>query len=197
MPLDDSSESINWFGAFAWFYGIRPELWAAAMRSYRKNRAKINKPHLVTLVDYLIPPNKPRLWILNFAPAEPYVVAHTWCAHGKGSGYSEVKVVGKHDRKSCVGGFVTGGTWKSALGQKDKKAKKTKYAMALYGLDPTNDNAHPRGIRWHGAHYVKPGSVAPSWGCISPPQEVNDAYVDMLSGGSFIFSYWKEEALKV
>ena len=116
---------------------------------------------------------------------------------GSGSGGRDATSVGKSKYRSCVGGFVTGGTWKSHLGQKDKSGPKTKRAMALYGLDPTNDNAHDRGIRWHGAWYVKPGWVANSHGCVCPPNSVNDKVVKTLAHGSFVFTYFGDEWLDV
>ena len=197
MPLDNVVGSVSYYGGFAWVYGIRKELWDAAVRSYIKNFDQIEKPHLVTLVDYAKARNEKRMWILNFAFGKPTLIAHTWCAHGSGSGGLFAKDIGKKNRMSCVGGFVTKHTWKSHLGQKNKSGTKTKLAMCLIGLDPSNDNARSRGIRWHGAHYVKPNSVGNSWGCICPPQDVHDALVKPLSGGSFVFAYKDEDTIKI
>ncbi len=197
MPLDNVVGTVSYYGSFAWVYGIKQDLWEAATRSYTKNFDQIEKPHIISLVDYRIPKKEPRLWVLNFFATSPQLVAYTWCAHGTGSGKGDTRTVGMNNRQSCVGGFVTGGTWKSNLGQKDKSAKKVKRAMALHGLDPTNANAQRRGIRWHGAHYVKKNSVGNSWGCICPPQKVHDELVDMLAHGSFVFSYFGEDTIEV
>ena len=167
------------------------------MRSYIKNFDQIDKPHLITLVDFSRTRNDKRMWILNFAFGKPTLITHTWCAHGSGSGGANCDEVGRKDRKSCVGGFVTKHTWKSHLGQKVKSGTKTKRAMCLIGLDPTNDNARNRGIRWHGAWYVKPNNVKNSWGCICPPQDVHDKLVDHLAGGSFVFAYKDEDSIEV
>lgn len=196
MPLD-TMEEVSFWNGYAWVFGIKQDLWAAASRSYAKNRDRIEKPHLISLIDFRIPKKEKRLWILDFSKTFPLLVVSTWCASGSGSGEGpETKTVGKNNRQSCVGGFVTGRTWMSALGQKDK-SKKSKLAMKLIGLDPTNDNADYRGIRWHGAHYVNPGRVADSWGCICPPQSVHDAHVKTLSHGSFVFAYFGEETIEV
>ncbi|MEM9062524.1 MAG: murein L,D-transpeptidase catalytic domain-containing protein [Pseudomonadota bacterium] len=197
MPLDSVVGNVSYYGGFAWVYGIKKDLWDAAVRSYVKNFDRIEKPFLITLVDYRIPRNEKRMWVLNFAPGMPQLVVNTWCAHGTGSGGLNATEVGQNDRKSCVGGFVTAHTWKSHLGQKNKSGTKTKLAMCLHGLDPTNDRAKKRGIRWHGAHYVKPGWVGNSWGCVCPPQDVHDKLVKPLSGGSFLFTYFGEDHIEV
>lgn len=196
MPFDNVISDVSYYGGFAWMYGIKKDLWDAAAESYFRNFHHLDKPNLFTLVDYRIPRNEKRMWILNFAFGKPTLVEHTWCAHGKGSGGRNATSVGKNNYQSCVGGFVTGGTWKSYLGQGTKEGPKTQYAMSLKGLDPTNDNAWKRGIRWHGAKYVKPGNVANSWGCICPPNKVNDRVVKMLAHGSFVFTYFGDAAMK-
>ena len=197
MPLDSVVGNVSYYGGFAWMYGIRKELWDAAVRSYIKNFDQIKKPHLITLIDFDKVRNDKRMWVLNFAQGLPMLIEHTWCAHGKGSGGTECKLVGRNDYKSSVGGYITGRTWKSNLGQKDKSKPKVKLAMRLDGLDPTNDNAHSRGIRWHGAWYVRPNRVSNSWGCISPPQDVSDKLVKFLDHGSFVFAYKDEDSIEV
>lgn len=197
MPFDNVISDVSYYGGFAWMYGIKKDLWDAATRSYVKNIHQLEKPNLITLVDFRIPRNEARMWILNFAFGKPTLIEKTWVAHGSGSGDRNATTMGKSKRKSCVGGFRTGGTWKSYLGQGTKEGEKKHRAMALYGMDPTNDNAWKRGIRWHGAKYVKPGRVGGSGGCVCPPNDVNDRVVKTLAHGSFLFAYFGDEWLDV
>jgi hypothetical protein len=198
MPFDNVLGGVSYYGSFAWVYGIKPDLWEAATRSFQKNLGELGKPYLVTLIDYRIPSNKPRLWTLNFFAPMPMLVCNALVAHGKGSGQG--KTVHSVSRKSgsnqsCVGGFVTMNTYQSGLGQKDKSKKRP--ALVLEGLDPTNDNARNRGIRMHGAHYVHDDHAATSHGCICCKQEIHEALIKVIHGGSFIFSYFGEESVEV
>lgn len=120
MPFDNVISDVSYYGGFAWMYGIKKDLWDAATRSYVKNIHQLEKPNLITLV-------------------EP-----SWCVLGTGSGRRNATNAGKNNRQSCVGGFVTGGTWNSYLGQKPKTCPKMHCAMSLRGIDPTNDNAWRR-----------------------------------------------------
>lgn len=200
MPFDQGLGNVTYFGSFVWMYGIKRDLWEAAMRSYQKNIDKIDKPHLITLIDFRIPRNRPRLWTLNFSGGGPQLVEFTLVAHGKGSGprnSPECERVGRlsGSNMSCVGGFVTKHIYQSGLGQKDKSKKRP--AMVVEGLDPTNDNARNRGIRMHGAYYVKKSGAGRSHGCICCRQEVHEALIKVINGGSFMFSYFGEDSVEV
>ncbi|MEL7467820.1 MAG: murein L,D-transpeptidase catalytic domain-containing protein [Pseudomonadota bacterium] len=195
-PIGNVLGPVSYYGSFAWMYGIKDELWNAATDSYVRNFNELKKPHLITLIDYSIPSNKPRLWTLNFNSPIPQLMFHTIVAHGKGSGRG--KTVDRVSKKrgsneSTVGGFVTKHIYQSKLGQKDKTKKRP--AMVIEGLDPSNDNARNRGIRVHGAHYVHKTRAGTSHGCICCRQEVHEALINVIHGGSFIFSYFDQKSL--
>ena len=109
MSVEQILGTATYYGAFAWMYGIKSDLWGAAVQSYTKNFDVLEKPHLVTLIDYRLESNKPRLWTLNFFYPMPVLLCHTLVAHGSGSGKVKVESVSRDrgSNKSCVGGFVT------------------------------------------------------------------------------------------
>jgi hypothetical protein len=197
MPLDTILGAVSYYGSFAWVYGIKSDLWAAAVESYTKNLGELKKPHLVTLIDYRIPSDEPRLWTLNFFAPMPVLVCRTLVAHGKGSGEKTVTSVSRQSgsNKSTVGGFVTRHIYQSGLGQKDKSKKGP--AMVLDGLDSSNDNARARGIRMHGAHYVTSTSAGRSHGCICCKQDVHEALIKVIADGSFMFSYFGDDHVQL
>ena len=197
MPLDTSLGNVSYYGSFAWVYGIKADLWAAAVESYVKNLGELKKPHLVTLIDYRIPSDEPRLWTLNFFAPMPVLVCRTLVAHGKGSGGNTVTSVSRQSgsNQSTVGGFVTRHIYQSSLGQKDKSKKRP--AMVLDGLDRSNDNARARGIRMHGAHYVTDGRAGRSHGCICCKQDVHEALIKVIHGGSFMYAYFGDDYVEL
>ena len=69
--------------------------------------------------------------------------------------------------------------------------------MVLIGLDRSNSNARNRGIRMHGAHYVSDTVAKCSHGCICCKQDIHEALIDVIQGGSFMFSYFGDKHVKL
>jgi hypothetical protein len=69
--------------------------------------------------------------------------------------------------------------------------------MVLDGLDSSNDNARARGIRMHGAHYVTDTSAGRSHGCICCKQDVHEALIKIIHGGSFIYAYFGDDHVEL
>jgi hypothetical protein len=200
MSAENVLGSVSYYGSFAWVYGIREDLWKAAVRSYIKNRGALSKPHIVTLIDYRIPSDQPRLWTLGFMLPMPVILCRTLVAHGKGSSGGDSKIVTAVSNKtgsnqSCAGGFVTLHTYQSGLGQKD--SSKQRPALVLDGLDPSNSKARSRGIRMHGAWYVYGNRCGQSHGCICCKQDVHEDLIKIIGQGSFMFSYFGEDSVEV
>lgn len=197
MPLDVSFGTVSFYAGFAWMYGIKRELWEAAAESYQKNFTRLKKPHLITLIDYGRDSSARRLWTLGFFGPVPTLLAHCRVAHGcgasgngqKDSPASEAKISNtRGSNRSSVGGFVTHHIYSSGLGQKDKSKKRP--ALVLEGLDTSNSNARSRGIRMHGAWYVsETGSMGRSHGCICCQQDIHEALIQIIQGGSFLYAY--------
>ncbi len=181
---------VAYYMSWAWVYGIKDDLWSAAVKSYADHIGELDKPWLITLVDFRISSKEPRLWTLNFAAPVPVLLFKTRVSHGKNSGpaYGPATSVSNEFRsnKSCVGGFITMHTYQSGLGQKSGKRP----AMVIRGVDSTNSNARKRGIRVHGAHYVGNKNAGRSRGCFCCKQEVHEQLIQVIKGGSFMFSYF-------
>jgi hypothetical protein len=60
--------------------------------------------------------------------------------------------------------------------------------MELWGLDKTNSAAMSRGIHFHGASYVKPGDVRHSHGCFATMPSINEALIDLIQRGRFVYA---------
>lgn len=100
----------------------------------------------------------------------------------------------KYSNISCAGGFITQNVYSSSLGQ--QKGKRT--ALNISRRDPTNWGAKTnRGIRMHGAWYVTDTMIKHSHGCVCCNQAVHEALIDIIKGGSFLFSYFGEDSIEV
>jgi hypothetical protein len=198
MPLDSIFGNASYYGGFVWAYGIQKDMWDAAADSYRKNLGALSKPTLITLIDYRVRSDEPRLWTLDFVGPFPIVVTRTLVSHGKGSGTGPIVTSVSREsgsNKSCVGGFVTRHIYQSTLGQKDKS--KSRPAMVLDGLDASNSNARLRGIRMHGAHYVSDTRAGTSLGCICCKQDIHEELIKLICNGSFMFAYFGPDHVRL
>jgi hypothetical protein len=168
--------------------GLSPEVLASALDavSCARSRGVNGRDDLLTIIDYSLPSTKPRLWVLDLERGE--VLFHELVAHGAGSGdnyatrFSNVN----DSRQTSLGLFLTGGTYEGGNG----------YSLKLRGLDAgVNDRAEARHIVMHGAWYVSPeharghGRIGRSWGCPALSQDVAPTVIDLIKGGTFIYSY--------
>jgi hypothetical protein len=183
------SEAIG-LSALGRFFGpvgtINPEAWNVALESLSDHAGdrRLRSGRLLTLIDFRIPQNSERLWVVNLA--ERRILHHALVCHGAGSGATAIPKSFSNQggtKQSCVGAFITRHSWPSTLGKVSGRA------MGLWGLDKTNSNAQSRGIHFHGATYVKPGGVSQSWGCFGTMASVNETLVDLLQRGHFVYAY--------
>ena len=123
-------------------------------------KEKIPAKGTIVLVDFRLPSNKKRLWVIK----DGIVKVHCRVAHGKNSGeLNSMSFSNSHESlKSCIGTFVTG---KVYFGDKG-------LSMRIHGLEKgVNDNAYDRGIIFHGGDYVsnaffyRHGRIGRSHGC--------------------------------
>ena len=168
--------------------GLSPQVLAMALDAVSSARARgiSGKSDLLTVIDYSLPSTQPRLWVLDLAQGK--VLYHELVAHGAGSGDKLATRFSNVDdsRATSLGLFLTGDTYEGGKG----------YSLKLKGLDEGfNDRAEERHIVMHGAWYVSAdharqfGMLGRSWGC--PALSVQDAkpVIDVIKGGSFVFSY--------
>jgi len=168
--------------------GLSPQVLASALDAVAcaKARGVSGRDDLLTVIDYSLPSTQPRLWVLDLAHGK--VLFHELVAHGAGSG----DLVATHfsntedSRQTSLGLFLTAGTYEGGNG----------YSLKLKGLDEgVNDRAEARNIVMHGAWYVSTdharqyGRLGRSWGCPALSQEKAKPVIDVIKGGSFVFSY--------
>lgn len=166
-----------------------PEVLKLAQAAYDCAIASgVAKPQTLTVIDYSIPSNMERMWVLDMENNR--TLFHTLVAHGKGSG--EVKPTKfsnqPNSRATSLGLFKTAGTYQGSNG----------YSLRLIGLEPGyNDKAESRAVVMHGAPYVnqniaKSGRIGRSWGCPAVPQQLAQPIINTIKGGNLVFAYYPE-----
>jgi hypothetical protein len=123
------------------------------------------------------------------------VLAHEFVAHGRGSGDDLATRFSNRpgSHATSLGTFVTAGTYTGSHG----------VSLRLRGLDHgLNDNAMSRAIVVHGAWYVsedlirQQGRLGRSEGCPALAPDVAPRIIDLIAGGSVLFSYYPSPALQ-
>jgi len=171
---------------------LNPKVLKLAEHAYNTAQSQgIKDPkHLLTVVDYSLPSNKPRLWVLDMAHHHK-VLYHTLVAHGQGSGSLMAKHFSNnsHTHASSLGLYLTEGAYTGHLG----------YALRLKGLEKGfNNNAERRSIVMHGAWYVSKtfarhyGRLGRSWGCLALNKKVSTPLIKTIKDGTLIFAYYPD-----
>jgi L,D-transpeptidase catalytic domain len=169
--------------------GVNNDAWEAAIQALQRHEShsKLERPLLMTLVDFTKSSKDRRLWTFHLLFQIPLV--YTPVAHGKNSGGAGVPATkfandpGSH--KSCVGAFATYHKTHAS-----KAGHVTGTGLRLHGLDPgINDKALSRGIIFHGADYVKASGAGRSFGCFATIPEVNERLLPMIAGGTFVYAW--------
>jgi hypothetical protein len=145
------------------------------------------------VVDFTKPSNEKRFYLLDLkhATVERYYVSHGLNSGGKWAGrFSNLD----DSQMSSLGLFLTGFTYDSkAFGGK---------AMALFGLDPSNNLAYTRNIVLHQSSYMTEEFMAArkadpndtermgrSFGCFAFDPAVEPKVLNKLQNGALIYSY--------
>lgn len=160
-----------------------------ALTDYKKAvDSGVTQSPILTVVDYSLSSGKPRLWVLDLFHNR--VLFHELVAHGKNSGTHAVATSfsNKHSsQQSSLGLFLTGQKYIGA---------KHGTSLKLHGLNKgINDNAYPRGVIMHGAHYVTEemaklkGHVGRSFGCLSVRHKVARELIDTIKDGTLVYAY--------
>ena len=168
----------------------RPEVLELAMQAFQcgKREGRFKRP-VLTIIDYSLPSNKPRLWVIDVQRKQ--VLHHELVAHGERSGEAVAVAFSNemNSHQSSLGLFRTDEVYTGRFG----------YSLRLSGLEPgINDKAHERAIVVHGSSDVSPafaatwGMIGRSWGCPMLPEEVAPKIIDTIAGGSAIFAYYPD-----
>ena len=147
---------------------------------------KLHNDSLISIVDFTLPSNKKRLFVLNAKTGR--VLFKTYVSHGKNSGEKNATSFSNefNSYKSSLGFYITGNTYKGAHG----------YSLKLMGEeDGINDNAFERGIVMHSAWYVneklarRQGYIGRSEGCPAIPVNIYKKVISTIKEGSCLFMY--------
>lgn len=147
-------------------------------------KQSINRPEVITIIDFSLPSNKERLWVFDLINAK--VLFHCLVSHGRNSGELMAENF-SNIPGSCAsspGFYTTGETYIGKHG----------LSLTLDGLEKgINDNARARAIVMHGADYVsadfirKYGRLGRSQGCPAVPEELSKKIIQTIKGGSCLF----------
>ena len=146
----------------------------------------VSRPGVITIIDFSLPSNKERLWILDLIRKK--VLFRCLVSHGRNSGelIAENFSNTPGSNASSPGFYTTGETYIGRHG----------LSLALDGLEMgINDNARTRAIVIHGADYVSSdfirnhGRLGRSQGCPAVPAELSKEIIETIKGGSCLFIY--------
>ena len=189
--------SVQWqtsIGDESWkhvFIRMRPEFVPEEVKEVTKDpffsipldlQEKVPEVGTVILVDFRIPSNHKRLWVVR----NNKVLVHCRVAHGKNSGEIVTENFSNQPETnmSCMGEFKTGKIYQGDKG----------LAMRLHGLDAgVNDNAYDRGIVFHGGTYVSSsfllqhGRIGRSHGCFVTEPSINARIIRLCRYGATVY----------
>lgn len=151
-----------------------------------KMEGRINNTSVLSIIDFTLPSNKKRLFIIDLDNYQ--VLFNTYTAHGRNTGREwATSFSNQHSSyKSSPGFFITRETYRGKHG----------LSLKLEGLEKgVNNNAFERGIVIHGAAYVSEsvakaqGFVGRSEGCPAVPENLSSPIINTIKNGTCLFVY--------
>ncbi len=169
------------------------DLLQTALSGYEllKNEHTINRPEVITIIDFSLPSDQERLWVLDLVEAK--VLYHCLVSHGRNSGDVMAKKFSNKPGSytSSPGFYTTGETYIGKHG----------FSLRLDGIENgINDKARERAIVIHGADYVSPefiekyGRLGRSLGCPAVPEELSKEIIETIKDGTCLFVYAPSES---
>jgi hypothetical protein len=174
-------------------HGLQSKALKAALNAYAwavEHHKLGANTHTLTVVDFTLPSNKKRLWVIDLARNR--VLLNTYTAQGKNSGlvYATRFSNKLGTDKSSLGLYTTAGVYNGEHAT----------SMRLQGLEPgINNNAYKRAVVIHAAWYVTPKFIQAhhragrSWGCFAVNPAVKNKLLRELKGGSALYAYANAE----
>ncbi len=170
---------------------INPKVLNLALQAYHKlnSMGLVKNPHL-TVIDYTIPSNKKRMWIINME--NKTIPFYTHVSHGKHSGGVKTTSFSnsRGSKQSSLGVYLT---------KQSYHAPKVGYSLQLDGLEKGfNDLSLPRGVIIHGAKYVNAQFIKQharagrSWGCPAVGTKMVKPIIDTIKDNSVVFAYYPD-----
>ncbi|MCC2548360.1 murein L,D-transpeptidase catalytic domain family protein [Hymenobacter sp. BT175] len=167
--------------------GLRFEVFQKAMTGYlnmKQNDLLSAEKELLSVIDFDLPSNEKRLWVLDLATKQ--VLFNTLVAHGHNTGEKKAKAFSNTNESnmSSLGFYVTTTEYQGKHGR----------SLKLKGLDEGfNTNAEARAIVMHGAEYVSEdfirtyGRLGRSLGCPALPMDQHAEIIDTVTDGTCLF----------
>lgn len=156
-----------------------------------KQENSINRPEVITIIDFSLPSTSERLWVIDLYQAK--VLFHSLVSHGRNSGELMAENFSNSPGSfaSSPGFYTTGETYFGQHG----------LSLKLNGLEKgINDKARERDIVIHGADYVTPGFISKhgrlgrSHGCPAVPTQLSKEIIEAIKDGSCLFIYVPKES---
>ena len=147
---------------------------------------QIRNSGVLSIIDFSLPSNKKRLFVIDMINGR--LLFNTLVAHGRNSGALMATRFSNRTNSlmSSLGFYLTG----------DPFIGRNGYSLRLEGIERGwNDHANSRAIIMHPADYVSEehirqwGFLGRSEGCPAIPQELDQAIIDQIKGGSCLFLY--------
>ena len=159
----------------------RPAFQTALTAQQEAFKNGITKSPIMTVVDYSIPSNQPRMWVID--TKENKILMNTYVAHGSGSGKGINATQFSNDpnsHASSLGTYLTDHTYEGKHGT----------SLRVRGLEPgVNDNAFARAVVVHGGNYVGADKAGNSWGCFTVPNQDVPKLIGLTKDGTIIHAY--------
>jgi hypothetical protein len=161
----------------------------ALVAYYNAEAAGVTNSPIFTIIDYSMPSNKPRMWVIDLERNK--VLFEELVSHGKNSGQVYAKQFSNRPEslQSSLGLFKTAESYYGQHG----------YALRLDGLEENvNHHARARGIVIHGGDYVtdqwlrREGRLGVSHGCPVVDPSINKSLINTIKGGTLVFAYYPE-----
>ncbi len=169
------------------------DLLQTALSGYEllKKEHTINRPEVITIIDFSLPSNQERLWVLDLVEAK--VLYRCLVSHGRNTGNVMAENFSNKPGSytSSPGFYTTGETYFGKHG----------FSLRLDGIENgINDKARERAIVIHGADYVSPefieqyGRLGRSLGCPAVPEELSKEIIETIKDGTCLFVYTPTES---
>lgn len=171
--------------------GLKPHVLKVALDGYQwaLNHGRIDNKRLLTVIDLTLPSNLNRLWVIDLKQSK--IVMAMRVAHGKNSGFDRAQNFSNSpgSLKSSVGVFKTCSTYQGGHG----------LSLKIDGLEKgVNDKALSRAIVIHAASYMTQdfvnshGYCGRSWGCPAVEPNKIKPLINLIKGGSVMFTYGRQ-----
>lgn len=170
---------------------LDPKILALGLRALRRAQENnLTRSDILTIIDYSLPSDKNRLWVIN--TKENKVLDNIHVAHGKDSGslYAQHFSDNPQSYETSIGVFLTGNAYIGKHG----------FSLRLHGLDKGfNDEAYQRDIVIHQAWYVTGsflrthGYIGRSWGCPALSPQAAKKIIGMIKDGTIVLAYYPNQ----